>query len=1101
MDSAPRKADNIAMDLATFLDHHRLPKTVKHVQGFPLGGTNDGNTLYVDQILVLHKVVKQKTIMALDQLGHEICLQQNSKNKVHLLPLEFQEYSTVKELLTAKSSHFLVLDDISQPSIQIVSGSKLILPSSRIGIPSCLKCGVRDGERYKEVHLPLGLKGRFLPLLDANDYYLDEVLAQNQLPINIRFASQSTPVNSCLSAQPVASLGNIQLTRRDEVEMVFAASTENDLLLYLFPKTLNMTVSCEFKVAPETAKKIKEGKQVLERNDTLNLKILDDLIKNSFYYMAFPVMTLSLGLLKIPPVPHPRSRKAKQGNSPEEGLYLKREELRTHELASTTSQNLRSLALNRKATSGQHRHDRACEICNEMSEVFTNSRSIEEMNSSSASSKLLGEGIGTNVISAMEMPPLPPKARTLLRVEDETKDSQSQSSTPPVPKPRKQLTSATKVVCEEMPEECAFQSQAGNFLEYNHKLESAIDPTISFGDHFDETGPELPPKPIFLKAMQVHNEEDEKDHEEDNPPVLPAKINVYNKETSPEKERDQTEGAKTCILRTDEIPPPPPPRDKSLIDSHLDLPYLVVDITDWKKVESYYRGYSVAKDGASVLDQNNADNSYIDVIYEPDETNDYEDMEDERLEKNGEMCKLDVYEIPCDDMECRRGIEAQQAEEPESGKIKPSYDQAVADYYESSSHVNVRWEEERKETKPEATKLSTSFKSRWIKRRAERGQERQRLAEAIAAQDAVQQVQEEGTSDDDCSYEEIEDLQDVFESEIPGENIENQNIQGMKNLSMNSSCANSRRSSSTGGRKQTTSPRQTRNENDTWISSPREEDFLDFRDIEQFFKLRKQLYTARAEVEELKKQITVKKQDSTADKARAPLESNGASGSSKNVARSKQVDTKNSKSEDNNNNNNNNNNIPAPTTIFPKQAKKNSQNGTGLEDGSGKKIRKKTPNSHSLVEKGEMSQPFVRRVTLSSDDDVYEECYERKYVNEEILVEGKSAYYVNVSNKEHGSGAISEEDIGSSIYYNTVEMETSGYLQLGNPSEEEENVYVNVDSKDSDQEVAEQNSPDILGNEMSILGGSAFDRSANHVDSFGGQVCDTPPPLPPKLKT
>ena len=1101
--NSERKADNTVMDFATFLEHHHLPKTVKIVDGFP--GTNDGNTLDVDEILVLHKVVKQQTIMTLDQLGHEICLQQNSKSKVHLLPLEFQEYSTVKELVTAKSSHFLVLDDLNQPSIQIVSGSKLVLPRNRIAIPDYLKCGILEGERYKEVHLPLCLKGRFLPLLDAKDYRLDEVVAQNQLPQNIRFVSQSTGGNHCLSAQPVTSLGNILLTRKNEVEMVFAASIENDLLLYLFPKTLNITVNCEFKVAPETTKKIKECKQALERIDS-NLKILDDLIKNSFYFTVCPVTSVSLRLLKIPPVPHPRSRKAKQGKPPEEELSVKREESNSRELVSTTAQNLRSFAPSRKATFGEHRQDRDCGICDEMSEAFTDSRRFEKMNCPSASSKLIGDGIDTNdLITAMEMPPLPPKARTLVsRVEGETKDSQSQSSSLSLPMQKIQFTGAIKVVSEEKPEDCAFQSQAGNFLEYKSK--SANNPTTSFQNHFDETGPELPPKPIFLKAMQVHNEEDENEHKECNPPALPAKIKVRDKETSPDKEHVQNEQGGICISRN-EIPPPLPPREKLLIDSQQAVPYLIVELADWKKVESYYHGYAVAKDGARVLDQNDADNSYIDVIYEPDERDDYEDTEDERLEKNGEMNQPDVYEKPCDDMESRRGKETQQAEERESSEANPSYDKAVEDFYESSSCVNVRWEKKGKETGPEVTKLSTDFMSRWTEspaaERRQESKERQRLTEAIATQDAVQQVKEESTSDLDGPYEAIEESQDVFENKIPGENTENQDIPGVKNLCTNSNYANSRRSSNTacspqGGRKQTTTTsRRSRNNDSTWISAPREEDFLDFKEIEQFFKLRKQLNSARAEVEDLKKQVAVKQEESTADKTRTPLDSNGASGSSRNVGHSKQVDIKNSKSEDNNNHN-----ILASTRTFPKRTKKNCQNGTGLGDSSGKKIGKKTPNSHSPAKQREMSQPFVRRVTLSSDDDVYEECNERKYVNQEISVESKPAYYVNVSNEERGSGGISEDGNGASNYYNKVEVETSRYLQLGNPSEEEENVYANVDTKESDQEVAEHISRDILGNEVSILGSSAFDRTAtDHVDPSGGQECNTPPPLPPKLKT
>ena len=94
---------------------------------------------------------------------------------------------------------------------------------------------------------------------------------------------------------------------------------------------------------------------------------------------------------------------------------------------------------------------------------------------------------------------------------------------------------------------------------------------------------------------------------------------------------------------------------------------------------------------------------HADVIHEPDETDDYEDIEDERLEKNGEMDQPD---------ESRRGKEAQQAGERESG------DEAVANHYESIqliSHVNFRWEKKGKETKAEETKLSTILRAGGLK--------------------------------------------------------------------------------------------------------------------------------------------------------------------------------------------------------------------------------------------------------------------------------------------------------------------------------------------------------------------------------------------------
>ena len=313
-----QKIDNRAsVSLATFLDHHecRLPRTVKLADGFC--GTNEDDTLEADQAFVFHKVERQKTVVAIDQLGQEICMQQNSRIKVHLLPPECHKlYETVRELPTAQSSYFLVLEDI--PSLGIVTGSKLILPSNQRSIPNYLKCQVVDYKCPREVLLPLHLTGRFLPLFDFTDYCLDEVLASNQLPVNIRFVSQSTRANDRLSPQmSLTSLGNIRLMRKTEVEMVFATSfdTTNELSLFLFPKTLDVTVSWGFKLSAEASKKVRESRQALELTE-MSLKRLDNVIKGSFYFTACPVRRFSLRSLRTPPMPLPRPTGAEQSTPP-----------------------------------------------------------------------------------------------------------------------------------------------------------------------------------------------------------------------------------------------------------------------------------------------------------------------------------------------------------------------------------------------------------------------------------------------------------------------------------------------------------------------------------------------------------------------------------------------------------------------------------------------------------------------------------------------------------------------------------------------------------------------------------------------------------------
>ena len=102
---------------------------------------------------------------------------------------------------------------------------------------------------------------------------------ENRLPVNIRFIqSQSSRANDPFTAQSLSRLGNILLMRKTDVEMVFAASFDNELTPYLFPRTLEINVSCRFKYSAEIGKTIR---QALGMSDT-SLKRLDDVIKSSF---------------------------------------------------------------------------------------------------------------------------------------------------------------------------------------------------------------------------------------------------------------------------------------------------------------------------------------------------------------------------------------------------------------------------------------------------------------------------------------------------------------------------------------------------------------------------------------------------------------------------------------------------------------------------------------------------------------------------------------------------------------------------------------------------------------------------------------------------
>ena len=965
MDFAQKIHNRASVDLATFLDHHgcRLPRTVKLADGFC--GTNEDDTLEADKFLVFFKVEWQKTVVAIDQLGQEICMQQNSGSKVHLLPPECHKlYETARELLTAQSSYFLVLEDI--PSLRIVSGSKLILPSNQRSISNYLKCQVFDNDDSREVVLPLHLTGRFLPLLDATDYYLDEVLARNQPPVNIRFVSQSTRANDRLSAQSLSSLGNIRLTSKTEVEMVFAASFDNELSLYVFPKTLDITVSCGFKFSAETSKKVKECRQALDSTE-MSLKRLDDVIKGSFYFTACPVRRFSLRSLKMSPTPLPRPIRTEQGKFAEEGS-----ESTVRDHIASASFSSRSFLRSQKPISGElpKGNYENCET-GEMSVNFTDSRSIEEINERSAASEVTDESIYTKAITDMELPPIPPKLRLPSTADDEDTNAQPEQPSRPVPKPRKPSNVRAKADFQEkMTKECAPQivqtrREGDSALECT---KSAQGPITSTEENLDETRPELPPRPIFLQAPYITSGEEIISHE-DNPPPLPPKnvmdgSKAYLDQVHTEDEEyEQPIEDEECeqpiedeeyeqpispsetpppLPRRNEYPPPLPARNESFDKPiNIGLAYLAVDVTDWRRIEEKYGAYCEVKDDGRVFKQDEVGSSYIDVIYDPDEKEEYQVTKGQKSEDH----QPDAYKSPCDDTEWLRSEAHQQVEEKRSEEDQP-YEE-IEDWHESSQ-TEFRWEnnaENQVELGLKKTEGNSRHKGIVRSEEAIQNMETLQLRRAGMESNVAQQVEDE-SSDDDHAYEEMEYSHEISPREFRmGKKAETPRVKNQSENSssnnVNSSSSSSSSSTSSSGSKskknntecsaQTVASRP-RNYNKIWISARREEDLMDFKDIEQFFKLRKELDATRAKVEVLQKQVASKEQDPTERTHPLPDRNGTASSSSpRNVGNSQHIE-KNSKDGDDS------------VKVPPKQAKRTSHNRTGFGRGSEMNMGKVTPS-------------------------------------------------------------------------------------------------------------------------------------------------------------
>lgn len=532
MDSASKVA---SVNLSTYLQCYgsTLPRTVKIVEGFC--GISSEDTLEADQILVIYKVERQKMLVALDQCKQEVCVPWNSKNKVQLLPPGYHdEHMTIQELFDAyQTPYFRVLEDI--PLLEIYSETTMILLG---GLPirnNLIKCEVIGLHDSREVLLPLQLQGRFQPLLDATEYYLEEVLAQFQLPVNIRFVRQSQANNNtCVGL--LSNFGNIRLMRETEVEMVFAASLDDQISLNVFPKTLDIYVSFGFKLSAGTSKKIKECRQSLAANEK-SLKRLDRIITNSAFLRACPVRRFTLESLQPPSV----SLIAKKERT------IKAEETNINIQLETKRDRVQSVSAS--DSSSQDEADYENIDIGEIAITSENSKASEK--------------------ATDEAPALPPKmfprARSTSTVSNEVTQAQSpQTPSRPVPMPRKRVNAGKSGHQEDVnnePVSLIPQTKGLDFPDWTGTSESSLQSSSSEDDG-DDSGPELPPKPPFLRPLNAHEETN---------------------------------------VASGECPPPLPPREASLAPGE-SLAYLVVDVTDWKAVEERAL-YADARDDGQVFRQ------------------------------------------------------------------------------------------------------------------------------------------------------------------------------------------------------------------------------------------------------------------------------------------------------------------------------------------------------------------------------------------------------------------------------------------------------------------------------------------------------------------
>lgn len=753
MEFSRQSARKVPVTLEEFLDRHErsLPRTVKLVDGF--WGSEEDQTLEADQIFVLYKVERLKVIMALDAFRQEIFFPRNSNFKVHLLPPECKIYKTVQELITDQTlPYILVLEDI--PSAGIESGSKINILSNGNNVSNHLKCQVIKNGASKEVLLYSHLKGKFLPLLEATEYSLDKVVTQKRLPVNVRFVFGSTSANDRVIAPSLTNLGNICLSDEAEVSMVFAASFDETLSLYVFPKTLQVNVGCGFKVSAETSRKVKECRKILQTGVS-SLKEFDDFVGSSLYYAASPVRKFSLQSPQEAAVPvlPPRSRIGECQQLTEVKLYTSLVDLTQHDLFP---------------------------------------EGYDKQLGGSIPSANDGESGSQDDIP----PPLPPRYG-----EKACSESVSRGVTPPVLPPKH------KSDCETDDSDLAYL---------------VVDLPTWKKDEDDHEGDRN-----FL--LEVTDEPDEGEGVDKKPSVR-DKSNL-------EKSENNFGACKKVNVEQDddgnayqEATFQPGGMEDYLVPTEQKS---VGHKMNWENADDYYLIPEEARGNA--FEQNDARNAYLEVIYQPDRT---EELKGEGHILDWKKANNNYWKSAKDDVIKKgdaRNVDLELIHEPDDLYL-------------------VLMEEERKEHQMDREKAEDDDYANVLDSGSG-------LKQNTLRHPHLQHIAEENDSSDDKPYEEIfvplESLESLAREFRLKKTTGKQKKEGMKKPSTVSSSNNKNNSKTTGtGGKEEVAAAPSSDNNNIWISTCHEEDCMDFNDIEQFFKLRKQLNDLRARAKGLEQVCT-----------------------------------------------------------------------------------------------------------------------------------------------------------------------------------------------------------------------------------------------------
>lgn len=299
--------------LSSFLDQHgrTLPHVVKVAEGFC--GLAASCTIDCGQILILHSLNKETKILAKDTKDYDLFIPRNFQVKVEIVPKNsFEEYSTIHDLLRTFPNYFRVLDDI--PSLDITSDSIFQISRQKTctNYIECLQVGREETEEKKK--FLLNLRGRFQPLQDSREFFLDEVLSDDNSPVTVHFVKSSvcTQGNNKVALN---ELGNIRLIGECETESVFATVlNSNGKTLAVFPNNLNITVKHAV-LGNENYDKLREDIMIHQNKANRRISRLNKLV---LYQARNPVRQFPFIDILPPICPKPRTQslldRCTQGN-------------------------------------------------------------------------------------------------------------------------------------------------------------------------------------------------------------------------------------------------------------------------------------------------------------------------------------------------------------------------------------------------------------------------------------------------------------------------------------------------------------------------------------------------------------------------------------------------------------------------------------------------------------------------------------------------------------------------------------------------------------------------------------------------------------------